>query len=769
MKRVYLLILSVFISQPTFSQTSTSIGVWLDHLPYGVSVDLFEKDEQVYTATRQGLFIYNNIEKTFSRLSKVSGLSDVGLTTLAYNEKHDLLLIGYQNGNIDLLAGEEVTNVPAIRQSGNYSGLKRVNYIHTEDDYAYFCTDFGIVSYNLASGIVDETYIIGPEGEALAVEELSVLNDSMYAATKLGVMAASLDDPLIFFGSWQLVAGSPKPVNTMAVFDGKLMVNRKTGNLKDSVFSYSQGQWDYIEEIDAGDNNDLRSSRGRLMLTNHFAARAYDENFQVSFNSVGAAAGSSTFQPVGAVMDEAENNLFIADAGGGGLYQNFQGLYILNLRPNSPSSTSVQKMTFGNEKLYVASGAISDVWAPLFNNQGFYVLDEFEWSNYPVSAIDDYKDIVAIEVDPDEEGVIYASSYQNGILKLVNNEVVELINSSSTGGSMQGIQGGSEHRVGGFSSDPDANIWFTNSLTDQPLGVLQTDGSVRTFSLGSIANSSTDVKNILYTSNDQVWMQTRSAGIVVSKIEDGVPRASKRLDVSEGSGNLPSNRVLSFAEDLDGELWIGTDEGVAVLYSPQNIFEPNRSYDAQIIVIDEDGDGNGERVLGSEVIQDIEVDGSNKKWFATAGSGVFYTSANGNQQIYNFTTENSPLPSNNILDIEIDDLTGMVYFASDQGIVSFQGTATKGVEVHRDVFAYPNPVEPGYDGPILIRGLVTNAQVKITDIEGNIIFETIAEGGQAVWNGRNFDGRRANTGVYLAYITNDDGSETAVTKILIVN
>ena len=205
------------------------------------------------------------------------------------------------------------------------------------------------------------------------------------------------------------------------------------------------------------------------------------------------------------------------------------------------------------------------------------------------------------------------------------------------------------------------------------------------------------------------------------------------------------------------------------MYSPQNIFEEERDYDFDIIVIDEDGDGNGERVLGTEIINDIEVDGSNKKWFATGSSGVFYTSENGKEQIYNFTVDNSPLPSNNVLDIEIDEITGMVYFATDQGIVSFQGSATRGVDTHVDVFAYPNPVEPGYDGPVLIRGLVTNAQVKIADIEGNIVYETIAEGGQAIWAVKDHAGQRVKSGVYLAFITNDDGSATAVTKIMVIN
>jgi hypothetical protein len=179
-------------------------------------------------------------------------------------------------------------------------------------------------------------------------------------------------------------------------------------------------------------------------------------------------------------------------------------------------------------------------------------------------------------------------------------------------------------------------------------------------------------------------------------------------------------------------------------------------------------DGVVQRLLGSESVKAVAVDGANKKWFGTLNSGVFYTSADGTEIIYNFTAANSPLLSDAIIDIAIDNETGEVYFATAEGIISFQGSATRGFEDYTDVYAYPNPVEPGYDGPIYIRGLVTNARVKITDVAGNIVFETVAEGGQARWDGRTLDGYEVATGVYMAYITDDLAEKTTVTKILVV-
>jgi ribosomal protein S11 len=213
-------------------------------------------------------------------------------------------------------------------------------------------------------------------------------------------------------------------------------------------------------------------------------------------------------------------------------------------------------------------------------------------------------------------------------------------------------------------------------------------------------------------------------------------------------------------------MWIGTTEGLVVLYSPQNVFQPGKNFDAQPVLFEEDG--VVQRLLGTEAVNAVVVDGANKKWFGTLNSGVFYTSADGTETIYNFTVDNSPLLSNTILDIAIDDETGEVYFATAEGIVSYRGSATRGYDDYTDVYAYPNPVRPGYDGPIYIRGLVTNARVKITDVAGNIVFETIAEGGQARWDGLNLDGEKVVSGVYVAYITDDLAEKTTVTKILVI-
>lgn len=757
----------------TFSllaQVSNSLGVWVDHLPYRRGVDLEMEGGNVYLATTQALFIFNLEERTIDRVSKVNGLSDVGLTDIAWCEALRTLVIGYDNGNIDVYRDGEVDNFPDIRLSSNYSGLKRINHILVDGTDAYISTNFGIVRLDLERLLARETYIIGPEGAIEAVAQVALSADSMYAATEAGLYKADRNSALFFFDNWSVDERIDQSIDMVTVFGERLFVNVNFGLDSDTILYRESGQWQRFTQNEIARNLDLRSSRGYLCVVNSFSARAYTDDLSLFKNFNPTTAEDSTFTPSAAVMGESDQNFWVADLENA-LFQFFD-LFAIPVTPNSPGSASVLRISSEGEQVAVSPGGYNDVGAPQFNNDGMFLLSDLNWTNFLPVEFGDYRDVSDIIIDPDDQNHLFVSVYGTGILELQREgeqlTILRLINEANTNGAIPSIGGDGAHRIADMDLDAEGNIWFGNSSTEAPLGVIRPDGSVESFSLGA-AGSGAVIFRVMATSGGQVWLQNRNAGILVANVDDPGNFQVVSLGTAEGNGNLPSETVLAFAEDQDGEIWIGTNEGLAVLFSPENIFEPNRSFDASIIVIDEDGDGNGERVLGSQSISDIEVDGSNKKWFATSNSGAFYTSANGREQILRFETGNSPLPSNNIIDIEVSALNGRVYFGTDEGIVTFQGQATEGVETMTDVFAYPNPVQPGYEGPILIRGLVTNAQVKITDMEGNIVFETVAEGGQAIWSGRRFDGQRVRSGVYLAYITDDLGANTEVTKILVVN
>jgi hypothetical protein len=278
---------------------------------------------------------------------------------------------------------------------------------------------------------------------------------------------------------------------------------------------------------------------------------------------------------------------------------------------------------------------------------------------------------------------------------------------------------------------------------------------------------------MIIDNNDQKWVVTRiyesiTSPLLVFKEDAANPANSKSILLSQqvGNGNIPGQYVYALAVDKNGEVWVGTEKGIGVFFNPENVFT-GQNFDAQQILVQQ-----GlyvQYLMENEKVTAIAVDGANRKWIGSEGGGLYLFSADGTKQISHFTTDNSPLFSNNIVALAIDPESGEVFIGTDQGLISYKGTATEGGEIFSRVYAYPNPVKEDYNGLIGIKGLVSNAQVRITDISGNLIFSTMANGGLAVWDGNNFSGKKAKTGVYLVYAGNDSGTQKIVTKILVIH
>ena len=276
---------------------------------------------------------------------------------------------------------------------------------------------------------------------------------------------------------------------------------------------------------------------------------------------------------------------------------------------------------------------------------------------------------------------------------------------------------------------------------------------------------------MLIDSWGQKWgVLGRDGGLFVyndnNTIDNPADDQYKILNTAIGNGALPTTSVFSIAEDLDGEIWVGTDKGIGVFYNPSSVFSGG-NFDAQQILIQE-GD-YGQYLLSEEKVKCITIDGANRKWIGTEKSGVFLLSEEGTEEILHFTTENSPLFSNNIIDIAINPENGEVFIGTEKGLISYRSDATEGATTQEKTHVFPNPVRKSYSGPIAISGLVADANIKITDIDGNLVFEDFAKGGQAIWNGKNKNGERASTGVYLVFSTDINGIEKTVSKILFIH
>jgi len=772
-----LLFTLAFLANNLWSQIP-GIGEWRTHMPYDKVIDVAVAEDIVYAATPYNLFTYNTSDNRTDRFDKVKGLSSVGVTKIAYNSSFKELLVSYSNANLDIIDAEQnVINISDIKDK-EILGNKTINNIMFKDNMAYLSCGFGIVVLDLEKREIYDTYYIGAEGSAVNVLDLTFNNSYFFASTESGIYYADIDaNNLADFNQWtkdETLLHPDLPYNLIESFQGKIYTNYFSQKYnRDTLFVLEGGQWDYFALDNTSEHHQMNVNGDKLILVNRYNVQVYDENMNIEYKIT--KPGGESLECFAATLDES-NNVWIGDKWKGMLKTWNSGKESEIIKPNGPGAKGVFAMDAFGPAVWVASGGYQSDWAKIYNHEGVYSFIDEEWVTHNkknTPAFDTITDWVCAKVDKANPAIAYIGTWGDGLLKFENNEITEIFDQDNS--SLQpNVAAPSLVYVSGLDFDSQHNLWVANSSANDVLSVMKNNGEWKSFNLGG-AMSAADISELIVDKLDQKWILKRKDGYLAvfndnNTIDDITDDNIKVMSSATGNGGIPGNKVYSFAVDHDGEIWAGTDEGICVFYSPGNVFEPGANFDAsQILVPRNDGSGLADILLETETVTAITVDGANKKWIGTDRAGVFLLSEDGLKQIHHFTIDNSPLLSNNITDIAINE-NGEVFIGTANGIISYKSsTAPEPPSGLGDVYAYPNPVREDFTGLIGIKGLVNNASVKITDSNGNLVYETISEGGQAVWDGRDFNGRRAATGVYLVFVTNRDGTEKVATKILFIN
>ena len=763
-----------------FSQLA--IGQWRDHLSYKKGTSITQSPDKVFCATESGIFSLQKNDNVMERLSKISGLSDVGVNTIRYNEYDNTLLIAYKNANIDLVKDKNIYNLSDIKRS-IITANKTINNIHFRNELAYLACGFGIVVLDMNKKEIKDTYYVGVNGGYLNIRDITSDANYLYAATDSGVYRASWTSPnLADFNSWNNLSGIPTGIyNAITIFNGKVYTNLAKHLKppyppnKDTIYTYDGAQWNNFMKQDTAFPSvyKMEVCNNQLLISFTYSVDFFDANGNW-FNRIGSfQAGGHPIEPRQAIIDVGSpQTTWIADYVNG-ISKNYDTWNFDYFYPNGPNTSKVYDMKISNDDLWVARGDRSNEWGGLYNEAEAYKFSNETWSSITknnIPALDSMRDIVSIGIDPANKEHVYLGSLGQGLIELNNGSLTNIWN--KTNSSLQSTGWSSTFYwlgVFGLAFDLNGNLWVSNSTAPNPLSVRKADGTWQAFNFSKLITTPV-TGSILVNKSNQKWiLLPRGVGILVFD-ENGTwgtgDDKMKKLFSGEGNGNLPSSEVVCIAEDHDGEIWVGTDKGIAVFYCPDQVFS-STGCEAQQIFIEQDG--HTQILLETEVVTAITVDGANRKWIGTQNSGVYLMSADGTTQVQHFSVDNSPLLSNEIRSIGINPKTGEVFFGTAEGIISYRNDATEGLVDFTNVYVFPNPVQPGYEGPIAITGLIENADVKITDISGSLVYQTKALGGQAIWYGKNFKGEKAHSGVYMVFCANDDGSKTYIAKILLVN
>ena len=714
----FILIGLIITTMPLHAQLQLGpIGTWRAHFSND-SIQQVIKGDQLYVVAANQI-IQIDAKKEINYLNTTTGLHAIGIHKIAWHPIENQLVIAYKNSRVDILKGDQVTLIDDIQMSNLFSD-KAINDLIIFNNNAYLSCNFGIVVIDLLKKEIKATYFPNNNRQTVKVLQTIIFQNKLFALTENGIWSNTVDQN----STWMLenslgITG----IKNMFVFKNQLYFfnQQKIYPYKSNIASY---------QINVGTIETISVDEDRIL-----AGISYQTNgalIQLNGSQSNTVIIDSTIlvKPIGLLKDG--NTIWVADFGKGLYEKNDQSKWFAL---GGPLSAAYGSNAFSDHQLLMSYGT---------DRIGLSSLNEKGWSN--LTQIENIKInyVEAVSIDPKDQS--WWIGMGNQLIHYdPNKKTIEQSIPNPPNGSIKSIQ----QKIDG-----------TVALLKEGFGlVLKENNQWTSYPIQSSLNA-TNFKKIVVGNNGLSWIiGPKQQGVVLFQKQNnqGIWR---QLNTGKGSGNLPSMEVTAIVEDKDGSIWVGTDNGIAI-FQCTNI---NEACDAYLPIVESNG-FNG-YLFQKEAIHSISIDGANRKWIGT-NNGAWLISKDGTEVLQHFTSENSPLPNNTVLSIGIEPSEGDVFFFTKNEIISYKGNATESALVQSSIKIYPNPIAPNYDGPILIKNLVNNALVKITDINGQLMMQTRALGGQAVWNGRDQYQHKVASGIYLIFVRDDTGNEKAVGKILI--
>jgi hypothetical protein len=756
-----LLFMNTFIFAQDYSEQ------WDGHFSYLSISGIASNNDNVFASSENAVFKHHIQTQQNTTNTTINGLTGETISYYYYSDLEDTSVIGYENGLVEIITPDTVLTVVDIFNKPNIApNIKRINHIYEYDGVVYLSCDFGISTYNLENLEFDDSYFIGNNGEQISVRQTTVKDGYIYAATSEGIKRAELNDAnIIDYSLWQVLATPTTDWKNIVAFNNTIYAI----NSSNTIYEYDGTNFNNLANYSTV--LDHRISDNKMIITTATNCYIYDNGFSNILTIPYQTSYESNFT----VATISNNSVFIGTQNNGIYSFNLSdGITTNQIKPNGLLENNVFTINAGDHEAWAVYGNYSLYFNPSpVKSQGISHLTNNTWNNTPFSDLLGARNIVDVAINPFDSSQLFLSSFYDGLLELNDNTATTLYGLNNIPHETWGPYTATPSylRIGKSTFDKNGVLWFTNGKVSSPLKSYDPQNNTwQTFNFLSVitnTNAENGFEEIVIDQNNTKWVGSIKNGLIGMKENSG-SISLKKLTAS--SGNLPSDEIRGLAIDNDNNLWIGTIQGLRVLYNTSGFFSSANPQAEAVIILD---DGIPKELMFGQFITDIEVDGANNKWIATFDAGVFYLSADGQETIYHFTKDNSPLPSNGITDMAIDHTSGEVYFATEKGMVSFNSNATASATNLENVYAFPNPVRPEHmrdpNFKLKIRGLVDGSNLKITDISGNLVYETTVEGGTTFdWNMTAFGKHKVASGVYIIMVTTKDNEETTIEKVMVV-
>ena len=745
-----------------------AVGEWRAHYAYHDATICASLGDKVWVVSDGSLYSYNPTDTYIDIYNKCTLLSDQGIQYLLRCDNENLLMIVYENANIDLLYPDEtVVNLPDYQQKITFDPT--INDVTVSGSYAYLTTTFGVVVVNLKKREFTNTYRIGSD-----VLSCTGNGDYLLASTLRGICIGKTTDNLLDPANWRLL--NDLYFTKIVSFKGEFY------GLRPEKGIYRITPDNTVTNLIEGSFTNLYVADNRLYVMGN-SPTAY-----IFSNTTDTPATLSFDQHVNSITENS--NLWWAACGTTGLKgirQEADKLTLTtdHLYPNSPVRNYCDYITFTDDERLLVAGGCLDYFGTTSYPGTVEVFADESWTTFQEEGIAEatglkygYKNVTCIAEDPTDPTHHYVASFGQGIYEFRNGQYVSNINSSNS--TLETALEGKPHytRISRLKYDNYNNLWLTNCHAVSPLKVLKADGMLIDLYYEELKEQPT-VTDILFDSRGLTWVVVMRADAGLFCIDDnGTPFEtsddktqfiSPRFTDQDGNSTT-IDYIYDIAEDHDGIIWVLTNQGPYTIPNPATFFNTDFTF-TKIKIPRNDGTNFADYLLDAVYTTCIAIDDANRKWIGTQSSGIYLISADGMETIHHFTVSNSPLPSDNIKDIAVKGSTGEVFIATDKGLVSYRSNATRAADTYEKsaVNAFPNPVEADYTGPVTIIGLKADSSVKIIATDGHLVDAGTSLGGSYTWDACDHSGRRVPTGVYFVLATANDGKEGVVTKVTVIN